>query len=69
MTFDDLKEWPLFHTRVACADGKFGVLHSLDDETTEAVVSVFGERSMRMIHARDLEPGDHETLVQLRSAQ
>jgi hypothetical protein len=66
MTFDALKDWPLFHTSIACVDGKFGILYALDDERERAVVSVYGERGHRYIPVSELEPGRQDTLVQLQ---
>ena len=70
MTFDTLKDWPLFHTRVSCADGKFGILYAIDEELSEprAVVSVYGERAYRYIPVSEIEPGAGDTLVQLKGA-
>lgn len=68
MTFNDLKKWPLQTTRVSCADGKFGSLVGFDSGIQAARVRVLGDflGISRLIKARELEPGDHETLVQVQ---
>lgn len=55
MTLDNLKAQPLYDVTVRCADGKFGTLVGVDQDSACAVVYVLDEETHRFVPAARIE--------------